>query len=382
MAPEKIALHERLRGPDGGLYPGWRSTFGAAAGLSVGASTTTILCFGVFVPYLHRAFGWGVGAIAFAATLISIAVMVASPIQGMLVDRFGARRIILVSIPLFGVGYAALSQLSGDIRQFYWMWVLVPLLGLGVWPSGYMKVVSSWFERRLGFATGVANVGIGVGAVLLPALIGAIASHFGWRTAYVVVGGLSVAIAWPCVWFFVHERARPIASHGSARDPGPQPGLTLTQAWADASFWKIALSFLLLGGCSTALLVNQVAILVDNGSSVATAVAMQSVVGVATLIARLAIGWLLDRVSVKLVMPTLALSGAGAMLLYAGGGIGGIGRALRRVDWHHDRRRIQRHRLCVAPLLRAAGDGRPVRQRICGLSAWRCHWHSCNRVCA
>ncbi|WP_322013634.1 MFS transporter [Paraburkholderia sp. J12] len=321
-APDGCPPQERLRAPDGRLNPGWRSTFGAAAALSVGASTTTVLCFGVFVPYLHRAFGWGFGAIALAATLISIAVMVASPIQGMLVDRLGARRIILVSIPLYGAGYAMLSQLSGDIRQFYLLWVLVPLLGFGVWPSGYIKVVSGWFEQRLGLAIGVANVGIGVGAVLLPALIGATAAHFGWRAAYVVIGVLSVVVAWPCAWYFVHERARPATQHDRAAGAAVAPGLTLAQAWLDASFWKIALAFLLLGGCSTAVLVNQVAILVDNGSSIAVAVTLQSVVGVATLVARLAIGWLLDRVPVKLVMPVLALCGAGAMLLYAGGASG------------------------------------------------------------
>ncbi|WP_322013654.1 MFS transporter [Paraburkholderia sp. J12] len=316
---------ETLRDGGGHLYAGWRSTFGAAAALSVGASTTTIICFGVFVPYLHRAFGWGIGAIAMAATLISVAIMVISPIQGLLVDRFGARPIILASIPLFGAGYASLSLLSGDIHQFYLMWVLVPLLGFGVWPSSYIKVVSGWFERRLGLAIGVANVGIGVGSVLLPALIGVVASRYGFRTAFVVVGALSVAIAWPCAFFFVHERPR--AERSTARLPGADtvPGLTLGEAWRDGAFWKIVVSFLFLGACSTSLLVNQVAILVDNGASVRTAVAMQSVVGIATLVARLAVGWLLDRASVKLVMPVLALCGAGAMVLYAGGAAGAPG---------------------------------------------------------
>src|SRR5471032_238589 len=156
---DEAAQGEYLTNADERIYAGWRSTFGATAALSVGASTCTIMCFGVFVPYLHRAFGWGIGAISLAATLLSISVMVVSPIQGLLVDRFGARRIIMISIPLFGLAYAAMSQLSGDIRQFYLMWVLVPLLGFGVWPSSYMKVVTGWFDERLGLAIGVANIG-------------------------------------------------------------------------------------------------------------------------------------------------------------------------------------------------------------------------------
>jgi sugar phosphate permease len=314
---------EHLIDSGGRVYAGWRSTFGATAALSVGASTSTIMCFGVFVPYLHRAFGWGVGAISLAATLLSISIMVISPIQGMLVDRFGARRIIMLSIPLFGLGYAAMSQLSGDIRQFYLMWVLVPLLGFGVWPSSYIKVVTSWFDQRLGLAIGVANIGIGIGSVILPAMIGAVANAYGWRMAYVAVGVLSVAVAWPCAYCFIYERSRPRGARaGAPQRSGAMVGMCAREAWGEWSFWIILISFLLLGAGSTSLLVNQVAILVDNGMTVPAAVVMQSVVGVSTLCARLLVGWLLDRVAVKRVMPVLSLSGAGAMLLYANGATG------------------------------------------------------------
>jgi len=318
-------INEGLRNADGRLYAGWRSTFGATVALSVGASTCTIMCFGVFVPYLHRAFGWGVGAISFAATLLSIAIMLVSPIQGVLVDRFGARRVILTSIPLFGIGYAAMSQLSGDIRVFYAMWVIVPLLGFGVWPSSYIKVVSGWFERRLGLAIGVANIGIGIGSVILPALIGAVAGTYGWRAAYVAVGVLSLVIAWPSAFCFVHERGDVVRGKDVPADTVARPpavGVSAGQAWADPTFWKILAAFLLLGAGTTSLLINQVAILVDNGVSVPSAVFMQSVLGVSTLCARLVVGWLLDRVAVKFVMPVLAICGAGAMLLFANGATG------------------------------------------------------------
>ena len=317
---------ESLTNADERIHGGWRSTFGAAAALSVGASTCTIMCFGVFVPYLHRAFGWGIGAISLAAAFLSMSVMVISPVQGMLVDRFGARRIIMISIPLFGLAYAAMSQLTGDIRQFYLMWVLVPLLGFGVWPSSYMKVVAGWFDERLGLAVGVANVGIGIGSIVLPAVIGAVANTYGWRMAYVAVGVLSVAIAWPCAYCFVFERNSPTSRSSGESTPVQRTvamvGVSVREAWTDGAFWKILISFLLLGAGSTTLLVNQAAILVDNGMPVSSAVIMQSVIGVSTLVARLFVGWLLDRLAVKFVMPVLSLSGAAAMLLFAGGATG------------------------------------------------------------
>jgi cyanate permease len=198
-----------------------------------------------------------------------------------------------------------------------------------VWPSSYMKVVAGWFEERLGLAIGVANVGVGIGSVVLPAMIGAVASAYGWRMAYVAVGVLSVAIAWPCAYYFVFERKSPehVRSKLSRKlAPGERTGaivgVSVRKAWTDGAYWKILISFLLLGAGSTTLLVNQVAILIDNGMAVSSAVVMQSVIGMSTLCARLFVGWLLDRVAVKLVMPVLSLSGAAAMVLYAGGATG------------------------------------------------------------
>ena len=40
---------------------------------------------------------------------------------------------------------------------------MLPLLAIGLWPMGYLRIVSGWFERKLGLALGIANAGIGIG---------------------------------------------------------------------------------------------------------------------------------------------------------------------------------------------------------------------------
>src|SRR5437762_11328431 len=99
---------EALRSPSGQLYAGWSTTLASFAGLSLGPSTILVFCFGSFVLPLEKEFGWGIGAISVAGTLIGVMVVVTALLAGSLVDRFGARRLVLTCIPLFGAGVAGL----------------------------------------------------------------------------------------------------------------------------------------------------------------------------------------------------------------------------------------------------------------------------------
>ncbi|GAA3310053.1 hypothetical protein GCM10020295_76110 [Streptomyces cinereospinus] len=68
---------------------GWRTAVASALGLTVGPSVLTVMAFGAFIAPLDREFGWGVSAIGLAASLLSVTVMIISPVQGLLVDRYG-----------------------------------------------------------------------------------------------------------------------------------------------------------------------------------------------------------------------------------------------------------------------------------------------------
>lgn len=310
---------ESLRDAGGSIRPGWRTAFGSLIGLSFGPSVLQVMSLGVFTPYLRDEFGWGLGQISAAAMILAVMVTIVSPLQGLLVDRFGARRLILVSIPLFGFGYAALSLMSGAIWQFYLGWGLLPLLGLGLWPASYVKATSSWFDARLGLAIGVATVGIGIGAALAPMQIDMLAHGFGWRTAFAVIGLVSVAVAWPIAILFVKDRGRSatLAQERAIEQP--------TGDHRRATFWILFAAFLLLGLYSTAILVHFVTILEGNGMDRRMAVVAQSTLGVAMMAGRLGSGLLVDRISVRILMPIFAAGAVIALALLSQGVAGGGG---------------------------------------------------------
>lgn len=316
-----LAVHpadDALRTADGKVAQGWKTAFGSMVGLLFGVSGLTSLIYGTFVPYLIADFGWSVRTLAIGGTILAVMTMIVAPLQGLLVDRFGARPLILLSIPAFGLGFAAMSLQNGDERLWYGAWVVLPILGLGIWPGAWVRASASWFTSRLGLAMGVVNVGVGLAAAALPIAVGVIASIGGWQAAYAVLGVASILITWPVAWAWVREPDRGLRTATRV----PLEGDTLAQARRVPVFWAMITAFTLLGIVSGAIIFNHVNILVERGVPRETAILLQSLLGAAMIVARLVAGWLLDRLHVTIVMPIFASGAALALALYAGGATG------------------------------------------------------------
>lgn len=299
------------------------ATTAAIVGLIFGPSTILLFLFGVFVEPLSQAFGWSKPSILFAATIVSLMIMVISPIQGYLIDRFGTRPIVLISSVTFAMGLGGMYFLSGNIVAFYVMYAVLPVLAIGLWPVSYLRVVSTWFDRRLGLAIGIANGGIGLGAALLPPLITFAILHGSVQWAYVSLGIIVALVVLPINALFLHEApAKAAAETRAASLPGHAGefrNLVKTR-----SFILVAVAFFLLGFVNTGLVTNQISLLIDGGLAPQNAAFVQSVFGLAVLFGRFLTGVLLDYMSAKRLMSAVCIGGAGACLMYASGPSGSL----------------------------------------------------------
>lgn len=273
----------------------------------VGPPPVLILSFGVFVPEFQADFGWSIQAISVGATLMSLILVVIAPLQGYLVDRLGCRALILISMPLFGVGVWCMSGLGPHIGIYYLACLLVPIAGLGLWPLTYMKMVSTWFDRRLGLALGCLNMGNGLGGAIIPLLLGILFSLYGWRSAYLVLGLINIAVAWPLAALWLRERA-PAATEAATAAPKFASGLPFEQAIRSSTFYIIAAGFFVIGLLSAAFLVHQFNILIGSGITKRVATLLQSYLGVSSIVGQLVVGWLMDRFAAgRIVAGMLAL---------------------------------------------------------------------------
>jgi MFS family permease len=294
------------------------TTFGAMIGLALGPSVIANLTVTAYITPIEQEFGWLRSDVSFAFSLVAYMIVVMSPLQGMLVDRFGPRRVVLTSIPLFALSLAAIYFTPANIYVYYFLWALVPIAGLGLWPLGYLQAVTPWFDRKLGLALGCANAGIGVGSTFLPMLVlGPLIAAYGWRHAVLGVAFLVFFVSWPVVAYCLRE---PSAADIAARKlvaAGRSFGLTFRQSTREPTFWILNLGFFLLGVTATSLVTQQVPLLRDAGWTAEETTRLQTTFGFGLLFARVAVGFVIDHVFAPRVMTTVSIGGAVACILYA-----------------------------------------------------------------
>jgi MFS family permease len=300
-------------------YPGWRVAAAALVALAFGPSTVAVLSLGLFMQPIEMEFGWTRTEVALATTIISYMIVVVSPLQGWLIDRFGVRKVMLPSIPAFAIGIAALSLMPPVHWVWYAAWVVIPFLGIGLFPLAYLKAIAGWFRQRLGLALGIANAGVAIGAMLVPLISGYLIAAHGWRAAYLGLSAIVLFLTFPVVWLFVRERVATAAETARVNE-----GLSFSAAARTSTFAYLALAFLLIGVMNTAIIVHQVPLLVDGGMTPARAALVQTVFGLFGLFGRILTGLLLDRFPATRVMITFILGGAVACGLYALGANGNL----------------------------------------------------------
>jgi MFS family permease len=279
-----------------------------------------VFSFGVFIKPLETEFGWDRASISFGLTLCALCSALSLPIAGSLMDKFGVRPVMLTSIILFAVNVAAIA-LSNVLAVFILLVAATGITGVGQGPTGYIKSISSYFDKQRGLAIGIAVSGTGIGTALLPQYAQWLITNMGWRMAYVGLAVVLVVIAVPSVLLFVREpedspmaRARKAGSGAAVL-----PGLSAREAVLSRTFWFLVLPTILVAIVVNGSLVHVVSLLTDRGWSPEAAAGIMVWAGLASLAGRVVVGLLLDRVFAPYVaMLSFLVALAGVYLLASG----------------------------------------------------------------
>jgi len=308
------------------IFYGWWVVVAAAIGSFLSYGPISAFTFGVFIKPLHEEFGWSRTDISLGFSLSLLMLSVVAPVVGRLIDRCGARRVIVPSVAVFGAGVASMSLLSPSLWHFYAVYVLLGVVSVGAATLPYLTVVSQWFDRQRGLALGLAMIGVGLGTFVMPALAQALIDAVGWRSAYVVLGAMVICITIPVVAPFLKETPTLMglqpdgvtATQSTPTQHGNEPqGLTGAEVWHLITFWQVVLAFFCMSVSVHGCLIHLVPMLTDRGLSDQSAALATSFLGGALLVARVGAGYLLDRVAAASVaIAFLAGASLGVLLLW------------------------------------------------------------------
>ena len=240
--------------------------------------------FGAFFESMSDEFGAGSAATSAVFSLTAFCYYLLGPVSGRAMDRFGPKPLLVVA----AVAMLAGLSLTAAVDRL-WLGYVTYGLGVGIGVAcGYVPMVAlvgGWFERRRGTALGVAVAGIGVGTLVGAAIAAAAISRYGWRTAYV---GFAIASAVLLLGCAALGTRPPRPAHQAASLP--LGGVVRTPA-----FGLLYVSTLL---ASLALFVPFVLLppFAENaGVPPVAGAALVGLIGLASVLGRLAIGAIADR---------------------------------------------------------------------------------------
>lgn len=275
----------------------WPIVLGACVALGCGYNQMQYVG-SIFVKALEAEFGWSRGEIAAGGVALLLSV-VAAPIIGILLDRYGTRRVSMIAAALLGLTFLAMSFLPSNIYYYYVLMGVLAVVGKGTTPIGYTLAVVKWFTKQRGVALSLTLVGTSAVALVLGPLLTWLTADFGFRAGYLAMAVVSW-IAIPTVFFLVRDGSPETVDGGPEtaerhKEAVELPGLTLREAAKSYRFYLLFAVLYLVCSAVVAVVSQLVPILTDAGLSTEVAGLTITVFATSTVIGRVGIGFAFDK---------------------------------------------------------------------------------------
>jgi MFS family permease len=285
--------------------------------------------YSVFLLALVEDMGWSRSLTAGAISVMSVVHGLSGPMNGRLIEKFGAQKVIALGGGLFAVGMLLTSQIQ-TWWQLYFTFGVVSAIGISQagWVP-FIVTVERWYPTKLGTALGFAMAGIGFGILVGVPAINALIEAYGWRQTFIFLAALGPLWVIPAALFLlkmppksIYQQAREEATASEAISVEPSvetndelseegassvappsvPEQLLYRDWVlktalrSPRFWLAGACFL-TGACvAQILLMHQFAFMVDQGIAKTESSFIAGVIGISSIVGQLFWGNLSDRI--------------------------------------------------------------------------------------
>jgi MFS family permease len=266
----------RQSAPQSKLYYGWIIAAVLAAANAIGMGMAT-LNMGFFIKPMGDDLGISRAEFGWAASVRLLAGAATSPYIGRLIDRYGVRWLLALTVLLGGGAVIALAWVSGGWHMIG-LFAFMGLIGL-LGPNQLTTTVPvlKWFVTRRAKAVALMSLGVPVGAIIFLPLTQFFIDSYGWRTAWVLLGVIGIAVVVPLSLIFMRREPEDIglrpdgmasateADGRNAHPPELEVNWTVHQAVRSRVLWQLAIVFSLVMFAVGTMSLHRVPAFVDRG---------------------------------------------------------------------------------------------------------------------
>ncbi len=223
-------------------------------------------------------------------------------LMGWLVDRTGARIVLIISAVLTAFGCFLMSRIT-TTYQLYLVYGVILGVGSGIF-APMVALVAKWFVSRRALLTGIVICSMGVASFLGPPVANALILSYGWRVAYLTIGIAVGALVLIVAQFMRKEPSRELPvqvkerSHTAALS-APLTAYSLKQALCTGRFWIFFIMSMCFAYCYMAGFIHIAPYITDLKASAFSAAVTVAVIGLADVVGLLVMGNIGDKIGNK-----------------------------------------------------------------------------------
>jgi len=295
---------------------GWLSLVTSFIGMALSTPTLPLFGWGLFMRPVADSYGWTLAQVSAGLAAYTIAAGLASLPVGYLIDRYGAYRILSISVPVTSLAFAGLAFTGGWSPAYFALWIVIGVVGLGSGPIIWTRLLAGKFRAGRGLALGVASCGAAGFVLIVKPVVQWVIDLAGWQTGLILMGVLPLLVLYPLALWVMRPRHRE-SIDVSVHALEPEFGYTLRQVLTQWRFF-IMLASAVLCAAVPGMLPHLEGALASHGISACRPSALTAAMGISLLIGRLLAGYLSDKFwSPGLFAGCLLLSGISAFCLGA-----------------------------------------------------------------
>jgi len=270
--------------------------------------------FGLWLQPMTMERGWSRETFALALAIQNLAWGVFAPIAGMVADRFGAFRVLVVGSFLYAGGLVLMGLSTTGLALAGSTGLMIGMAQAGTtYAIVYGVIARQVAPERRSWAMGVAAAAGSFGQFLMVPVENGLIASFGWQEALFILGCLALAIA-PAAWWL----REPVAAPGSGASTGPRQsvGQAVREAFGYGSFRWLMAGYFVCGFQVVFIGVHLPSYLKDHGMSPGVATTALALVGLFNVFGTYAAGALGQRLAKRHILSAIYLLRSVAIALF------------------------------------------------------------------